>query len=492
MSDFITRYPYQFDEREKPLFDEWQARLDAVNNRGPIDIQALINGTIDKNTPGLGTVLAVTEDMIAYYAQKYMPENPLYNDAGYAKKAGYLDIPAIMTYGAHDDTFLTPCPREARDVMLVSGLNHSVKSYKPVYAGDTLYLVVDNQHYTDLTPAEGSDYRNLAISTSGSIYNQKGELVSQVVFRARENLKTYKPGKKPVADADGIGGDIGWEGPDWGRRGDHKYTDEDWARIRGIWANETMRGDEPLYWEDVNIGDEPCVTADGPVDDSLEPIFNLGPGLGGTRSLKREIMDPEIFKTMKRNPWDGIYRLEKRSDSYPAFPAWAHDAYGACDNDPAKIKQYIADHPGMYDKFLMNTSFKENDDPMCEPGERYFLINFYGREFALRHFTNWAGDTGWIKEIKWGIMPDLCMKEYGYDLPVNPEAVDFMAVYPERQGMCKHHPIERDMYITHSRVFDKRVENGEHLVDLVWWQEAITGDVFEEGHCTISLPSRGE
>lgn len=490
MSDFILRYPNQFDEREAPLFAQFQAECDAIRNRGPIDVQALINGTIDENTPGLGSVIPVTEDMIAYYAEKYNPENPLYNDADYAKKAGFEGIPAILSYGAHDDTYLAPVPREARDVMLIAGLNHEITSCRPIYAGDTLFMVVDDRHFTDLTPPEGSYYRTIAIYCGGTVYNQKGEIVSKVAFRVRENLKTYIPEKRPQPDPNDPMGGFGWEGPPWTDREDHYYTDEDWAKIKEIWANEKIRGAEVLYWEDVNIGDEPTVTLDGPIDDSLEPVHSWGPGLGGSRSLKKEIMDPEVFKTMKRNPHDGIYRLDKRSDSFPDFPAWAFGISRECGHDFSKFPEYIASHPGVSDKFKMHTSFQDNDDPMCESPERMIMINFYGRDFAIRHFTNWMGDKGVIRNIKWGIMPDLCMKEYGYDLPANPEATDFLAPYPEMHGKCLHHPMERDAYITRSRVFNKRVENGEHLVDFVWWQESITGDVFEEGQCTIALPSR--
>ena len=46
-------------------------------------------------------------------------------------------------YGAHDDTFMVPYPPDARDTLLVSQLSHSVTNYRPVYPGDTLYLVAD-------------------------------------------------------------------------------------------------------------------------------------------------------------------------------------------------------------------------------------------------------------------------------------------------------------------------------------------------------------
>ena len=487
MIEFKTRYPNRFDEREQPYFDAFKAQCDAINARGPIDVEAMINGTIDPNTPGLGPALPCTKEMLDYYALRYNPEDPLFNDDKYARRFGYKSTPAMLAFAAHDDTFMVPVPRAARDVMLVSGLNHSVTALAPIYSGDTLYLVADNRHFTDLTPESGSEYRTIAIETRGSIYNQNGEKVNEVIFRVCENLKTYKDGMKPAPDPDHPD-DIGWEGPPWKRREDHKYTDEDWDLIRSVWANENMRGETPLYYEDVNIGDEPNWTIDGPIDDSLEPIPNWGMGLGGTRTLRREIMDPEIFKTMVRNPVDGIYRLPKRSMSFPAYPAYAAKLMDI--KDPKDFAACIAENSEPFNVFEMNTSFAENDDPACEPPERFMLINFYGRDFAQRHFTNWCGAHGWVKNIRWGIMPDLCMKHYGYDLPTNPEALSFMDPYPEMKGKCIHHGMERDIMLIKSKVYDKHIENGEHLVELVWWIESIIGDVFEEGQATVRLPSR--
>lgn len=464
MSEFKIRYPGQYDKREKPYIEAYAADCEALKKRGRIDVQALINGTLPEGTPGIGPVVTASEDMVMYNNLKYNPEEPILTDEEYARKAGYEGIPAMPAFAAHDDTFMTPMPHDMRDIMLVSGLNHSVTVHKPIYIGDVLYLVVDERHFTDLTPPEGSVYRSLAIEARGSIYNQKGELVNSVIFRVTENLKTYEDGKKPH-DV------ISWEGPPWGSRESHYYTDEDWDAIRDIWSKEYRRGGDVLYWEDVNIGDEPAWTLDGPIDDSVEPTKPWGMGVGGSRSLKREIMDPEIFKTMVRNPYDGIWRLPKRSLSYPAFPEYAKPKYGV-------------------DAGGGSTSFQGNDDPASKPQDRFVFINFMGRDFAVRHFTNWAGDKGRLKNISWGIMPDECMRYYGYNLPKNPEAVSFLADVPEKRGQCLHHGMERDVFLVKSRIVGKYIEEGEHLVKLAWWIEVITGEMIEEGTAIVSLPSK--
>lgn len=467
MSEFKLRFPGIYDEIEAPLYERFGKECDAINNRGPIDVQALINGTLPKDTPGVGPVIEASEEMVMYNNRKWMPEIKLYNDEAYAKAAGYETIPAMLTYAAYDDCFMTPVPHESRDIMLVAGLNHSVTAIKPIYIGDTLYMIIDKRIWKDITPPEGSIYRTIAMTFDGSIYNQKGELVSSVTFRVRENLKTFAEGKKPEKFAP-------WEGPAWSSREDHCYTDADWEKIKEIWSKEYNRGSEVLYWEDVNIGDEPAWTLDGPVDDTLEPIPSWGQGLGGSRTLKSEITDPEIFKTMKRNPVDGIYRLEKRSMSYPKIP---------------DIE--ITDKMGNPHNPAEHTGWAENDDPMCQPPERAMLINYFGRDCAIRHFINWCGDKGWLKNISWGIMPNACMKNYGYNLPPQEDAVDFLSMLPDVNGKCAHHAMERDVLIVKSRVFDKHIVDGEHLVELGWWIEVLTGEIVEEGRATITLPSKG-
>ena len=168
----------------------------------------------------------------------------------------------------------------------------------------------------DRTPTEGSIYRHMTLASRGSVYNQRGEKVNDVVLRRLESLKIFKEGKRPEK----MGFAEMWEAPDWMARPAHYYTDADWDFIKGVWANEKPRGAEPLYWEDVKVGDEPAWTVDGPIDESLAPTTPYGMGTGGSRTLRNEIMDPAIFATMVSGEKDGIYRLPDREDCVPAVP----------------------------------------------------------------------------------------------------------------------------------------------------------------------------
>jgi hypothetical protein len=125
-NDFIVLYPGVYTEKKKALVEKYLADNRALEERGDIDVQALIKGTLPKDTPGLGPSYVASEAMIRYNHEKYDPENPLLNDAEYAKKLGYKDIIAMPCFGANDDIFMVPYPPEARDTLLVSQLNHSI------------------------------------------------------------------------------------------------------------------------------------------------------------------------------------------------------------------------------------------------------------------------------------------------------------------------------------------------------------------------------
>lgn len=470
-SDFAILYPGVYTEREKILVQKYIADNRAIEARGEIDVKALISGKLPKDTPGVGPTIVATEAMVRYNNQKYDPENPILNVVEYAKKLGYRNILAYPTFAAHDDTFMVPYPGKARDTLLVSDLNHNVTNYKPVYPGDTLYLVSNSRHVTDLTPPEGSIYRSVAIQSSGSIYNQRGEKVSDVIFRVTEGVKIYKEAGKAPKNPGFM--DF-WEAPDWKKRAAHYYTDKDWEFIKGIWSKEKRQSATPLYWEDVKIGDEPAWTVDGPIEASVNPTPPWGMGAGGSRSMKKEIMDPQVFKTMIRGENDGIYRLPNRADYVPAIPATAGCPGGAsCPGGPPPA--------GAID----------TQDIHKQAEDRAILINYMGRDFAIRHLNNWMGDRGWLYNIRWSIMDPRSHAAYGKTVPVNPQAERYLDRVPKMKGKyVSTHGMTKDVAIVKSYVYDKYSRDGEFFVDLVWWVETIEGDIWEEGGATVRLPSK--
>jgi hypothetical protein len=467
-ADFETFYPGVYRAREAGPVERYLAGNRALEERGDVDARALAAGSLPAGTPGVGPMLPVTEAMVRYNNAKYEPDNRLLNDADCARSLGYKDIPAMPCYGVHDDTFMVPYPPDARDTLLVSQLNHSVTNYLPVYPGDTLYLVTDKRSMIDRTPVAGSVYRHVTLVSHASVYNQRGEKVNDATWRVTESLKTFKAGKRPEK----MGFAEMWEAPDWMGRPAHYYTDLDWDFIRGVWVEEEPRGAEPLFWEDVKIGDMPNWTVDGPIDESVAPSAPYGMGTGGSRSLKNEIMDPAIFATMVRDANDGIYRLPDRKDSVPAVPDGAVPFFMV---DPREAK---------------GTGVVDTEDLHKAGPDRAALINFLGRDLAIRHFDNWTGYNGWVRNVRWGIMPVEAHAALGTTVPRDTGAEYFLGKVPFMAG--KHalaHGLTGDLAVVKSYVYDKCVRDGEFLVDLAWWIETVEGDIWLEGSATVKLPS---
>lgn len=452
---FETFYPGRYTQRDKETLLPYWKSLDELN-ADPVTQAELETGTTDKRC-GRSMPLIAEESVMAYYARIYDPENPLYRDDDYARRMGYREKIAYPTFGACDDCFGRMGPMEARDRLLVCGVNTSMRFYAPIYAGDTLYPITNSEYVEDITPGEGSEYRSLAVTINGSVYNQDHKKVLDVQYRCRENNQCYA-GEKPQQP--------GWLGPKWTERPMHKYTDEDWAEIREIWKNEKRRGEIPLYWEDVQIGDHPTPTCDGPFLSTAMPTPPYGMGVGGSRTLKKEILDETTRAGLVRYEEDGIYRMPDYRDSVPDFPKELPQ------RGPAPSAQAKTPKAGA---------------PIGQ--QRMILINFFMRDFAVRHIYNWMGDQGWISRLEWGIMPFL--DKYGYHMPRHPGDPDFLSVVPELKGRRPmDHGMVGDVAIIRSYVYGKRVQNGKHYVDLAFWMETIDGVITEEGQATVCLPSK--
>lgn len=480
--NFITLYPGVYTEREKDLVKKFLDDNRALEERGAI-IPAIKSGTLAEDTPGFAKAFKLTETMVRYFNGMRDPENPIYNDAEYARKLGYKDIIAYPAIAAHDDSYIVPYPTAARDTLLVADLIHSNTFYRPIYPGDTLYLINNKRAVEDQTPEQGSIYRSVRLDTDGSIYNQNGEKVLDVKYTVQENVKIYKEGLAPENPTF----EDFWEEWDTGETEEedasaqsiYYYTDEDWEDIKDIWSKEKIQGDTPLYWEDVNIGDQPAWTLEGPLDSGITVAVPWGMGLGGNRSLKKETLDPGIFKTLVRDEKDGIYRPANLREYIPAIPDEARTgmAFGEVGETDSQLGGSV------------------NDTVEIAYGGGG-MMNFARRDMAVRHLNNWIGYHGWIYNIRWGGLysRDMIATAKGRPHPAyNPKAENFLAKVPEEilNASDTSNVKAGSFIIIKSYVYDKYVLNGEFYVDLVWWMETFPGGgLWGNGGATVKLPSK--
>ena len=125
--------------------------------------------------------------------------------------------------------------------------------------------------------------------------------------------------------------------------------------------------------------------------------------------------------------------------------------------------------------------------------ERATLINFMGRDIAIRNIDNWMGDHGWLYNIRWSIMAPSAMKAVGKNVPQSPFTERYLHRVPvlaKANRVVNGHPLGGDALIVQAYIERKYVMNNEFYVDLVWWDETLDGYIVEEGGATVRLPSR--
>ena len=182
-------------------------------------------------------------------------------------------------------------------------------------------------------------------------------------------------------------------------------------------------------------------------------------------------MDPAIFPTMVRGS-DGVYRLVEKTDRVPLVPDGA-------------VPSFMVD-PGPGGRSTVDTQNIHQTGAGRAP-----LINFLGRDLTLRHINNWMGDNGWVRNIRWGIMPAEAHAALGKTVPKDPGAEYFLGRVPFMSGRyALAHGLTGDLALVKSYVYDRYVRDAEFLVDLAWWIETIEGDIWLEGGATVRLPSR--
>ena len=474
-------YPGVYSPEDQKAIDQAMQERIAINERGPVDIQALVSGKLDDvELPGVGKPRRmgpppgagkkgedkkgedgppegpmgdepnaapvkgygqVIEDT-STVAKNYDPDNPLYFDAEYARKLGYQDVLVYPLNYTLAGQWGGAMPKDPLcDTLAVNGLNRIHYFYAPVYPGDKLYSVEDQRDLLDITPVEGNEYRSFRMYGHGKVYNQNGVCVGESIGYVKENLKRY------IQRPEGWtreGFDFPWDSADWWARPAHKYTDEDWEKIKGWWAEEKRRGEDTLYWDDVEVGSVIPQKVVGPITEA-----ELGSRYGMSR---------EPYYTMKEIL-----------------------------TDPEKAKDAVQDDMGLYT--WPGNTVRGGGMPGFSFIDRPVFENSVCPHFAIAMIYNWMGDKGWLYKIAWDIMS--IFPGYEDILPPHPDEPHYISRVPFLKDKTMWtHGLGNDLCIAKGYVEKKYVQNGEYMVDLIWWLETIEGDIYEEGEATVKLPHR--
>ncbi len=208
-------------------------------------------------------------DTIRHYVDGIGDNNPLFRDALYAAKTKYGRIIA-------PGTFLYTHQWAAAG----SGLTgiHGWYSggdwewYSPIYEGTKLTSVVIIR---DMVIKEGR------MAGGGNIYIDYGD----VVYLNAETREILGKERYHIILAERSA--AGNAGKERGRPR-HLYTKHEWLQILEAYDREEIRGAEPRYWEDVNIGDRVGPLVKGPLSVRDELVWLMGAGSPFLKAHKNE------------------------------------------------------------------------------------------------------------------------------------------------------------------------------------------------------------
>ncbi len=395
------------------------------------DFAAVLDGTAPQRPEP--PAKPYTQEEILAYNKKWDPYNPLFNDPEYAKAAGYSGVPAAPGFCGRPANSVRPFPKD----ISVGGFYYTndgsdIYTARPIVAGDFLVTGPSEPLFEEVT-IPGSVCREWIMGGRGTLVDSAtGQVVVSCIGNTRECWKKRADGGEPISFYENMTEWCTYFPPA------HVTTDEDWATIRTLWANEKIRGSEPLYWEDVDIGTFVPETCSGPIT-----YMDMAAWYGSVQLTREMLSNPEFTKTCFRDI-NGNYLFE------------------------------TAIHLGGRNV----------------PGARMVFFNDTAAHHVARAVTNFIGDQGYVCRYAWRFYPFYRemrnYKPHDYDL-----ICQVVPGYENRP--LNRHGAEGDTVIGKAYVYDKYIDGaGRHIIKLCGWGETLDGDIIEVCPMEAVLPSRAE
>jgi len=245
--------------------DEWKKAVEYEITDHDIDRQMKLLGYYEP-AKTREYIQTATEDNIRNFAHGCGNDNPLHCDPHYARGSrwGSVIAPDMMAGIINAPMKGDPVPDEIKALRksLFRGIHVFVSGstwdfYRPIFPGDTLYSF-NGDETCDVKTSEFAG--RSVISTRKDVkVNQRGEVVAVYrILRVLTERKTAaKKGKYSAIEP-------------------AHYTDEEFAKIEEVYANEKVQGAEKLYWDDVQVGDSLGTQAKGPLTVTDVICFHSG------------------------------------------------------------------------------------------------------------------------------------------------------------------------------------------------------------------------
>ena len=284
-----------------------------------------------------------SRDVIRHYAWGIGDDNPLFSDPGYAgrTKWGTIIAPPTFFFGLWDAVVAPGLP----DVQwYYSGID--AEFYHPIRRNDS---ITASAEYVAAEPLSGKTVSNMIVQTGDVRYtDQDGRLMTKVLSHCFRVARSSAKG-----------------GLSYAPRDKHVFSDEELATIADAQVNETVRGAETLYWDDVEVGSALPGTVRGPINQLDMTTYYCGAvGTSGYKSTKLRWKYKHWANTSPDrlpNNYDKSYYGAK------VLPSIGHQ--------DAKVATVDLGMPGPYD----------NGPQRCG--------------MLTPVATNWIGDNGFVRQL---------------------------------------------------------------------------------------------
>jgi acyl dehydratase len=299
----------------------------------------------------------ITTDLIRNYCNCVGDLNPLFRDETYAKNTrwgGIIAPPMIIHYIAMVSAGIglePPNVKERGDrprVHGVGGLNVGgmVEFYEPILPGDEFSCVDKFLGTEEVTKKEKPVPRLIRNIGQRKFINQHGRIVAAAsgVELLMLPERPLKKEEKQIKMGDRFP-------EEWG----HYYTEEEIAVIDKAMEDEEIRGANPRYWEEVNVGDELVPLIKGPLT-----VTDIAAGM----AFRGFLPGMEIRRM-----------VDKADDCYSNIDPRTGDMFGEY---RCHVEDYLARMYGEPGAFAAGTQFLE---------------------WICHITTNWMGDDGFLKKL---------------------------------------------------------------------------------------------
>jgi acyl dehydratase len=218
-----------------------------------------------------------SQDAIRQFAWGIGDDNPLWHDLEYARKSryGHIIAPPLFPYAVS-----APQGMEGLPGVHAFHCGCNWEWFQIIHINDRLTCV---DIPIDLVEKHGMMGGRQFLQLGKTIYrNQRGEIVAinkRETMRIERQAAIEKGKYKHITK--------------------YKYTAEELRKIDEMYEREEVRGKNPRFWEDVNVGDELTPVVKGPLGqtDMVEFWVGIGGGQGAHRIR---------WKYMKRHPKWGV------------------------------------------------------------------------------------------------------------------------------------------------------------------------------------------